>query len=298
MRHDTRAASSNPAALAARIVADAERARTPAVPGYELGTVIGTGGFGVVHRARDLRSDRLVALKVLAPHTAGDPLLRRRFQHEIEVQRRLGHPNVVRLYEHGTVGGAMWMAMEFCDRGSLADHAEAAGNRLDPAEATRLLLDVVAGLSAAHAAGYVHGDLKPHNVLLTGPEPIAKVGDFGLVRSVAGTSRTEATKAEGPRLGSWPYTAPEQLHGDPLPNPAADVWSAAATFYTVLAGVPPRAPVVAGGADPPDPVPIRDRRPDLPGPIAEVIDRSLATRVPERYEDARALQAALREVTQ
>jgi serine/threonine protein kinase len=299
--HDTRAASSDPQSLVARILAEADAEhRLPHTPSYERQAMLGAGGFGAVHLARHRMTGRLVALKVLLPRVAVDQGMRERFRREIQVQARLIHPNVVELLEHGETAGAFWFTMEYCQGSSLARHLQARGGRLRLGEAVPLLLDALAGLAGAHERGYVHRDVKPHNILLARPPGgrgwTAKIGDFGLARSFVETGLSGATAADR-EAGSWPYMPPEQLEDFADARPSVDVWSVAATFYELLAGVTPRG--ACGGADQlaavleRRPVPVRVRVPDLPLPVAEVIDRALDIDVTRRYQDAGELRRAL-----
>lgn len=303
--YDTRAAFSRPERLAARVRADGARL-VPRIPGYDLLDHLGTGGFGAVYLARQRSTGRQVAVKVLLPRIAAEPGVRDRFRREIEVHARLAHPNVVESYENGAVDELAWFAMEYCDRGSLSSYVRAHGGRLDW-EQTYALMDATShGLAAAHEHGFVHRDVKPHNVLLVGrsPYPLAKLGDFGLARSVAEPSAADpvgawATAATG-HAGSWPYLPREQVLDFAAVGPATDVWSVAATFYQVLTGTPPRP--VEPGQDPIAAVltneafPIRSRMPELPPSIAAVFDRALATEPDRRYVDAGEFRQALQAV--
>ena len=219
------------------------------------------------------------------------------------MQAGLAHPNVAALYEHGAAGGAFWFSMEYCAGGSLARHVADRGGRLDLAGAAPLMLGALAGLAAAHRRGYVHRDVKPHNILLARAPGragwTAKISDFGLARSAGQGDRpglVGMSATEG-QAGSWPYLPREQLLDVRDVRPATDVWSMAATFYEVLAGAPPRD--VGAARDPvaavleTRPAPVRTRVPELPGPVAEVIDRALAVDVTRRYRDAGELRAAL-----
>ena len=174
----------------------------PEVPGYTVEAVLGCGGMGVVFRARHLRLDRVVALKMALAGTYAGPLERERFQREAEAVARLRHPNVVQVYDVGDAGGRPYFTMEFVDGGSLAQ--KLAGAPLPAHQATQLVAILTGAVQAAHQAGIVHRDLKPGNVLLTA-DGNPKISDFGLARKLGsepGLTRT------GLALGTPSYMAP------------------------------------------------------------------------------------------
>jgi tRNA A-37 threonylcarbamoyl transferase component Bud32 len=205
----------------------------PDVPGYEIQEELGRGGMGVVYKARQVKADRLVALKmILAGEHAGEGEVAR-FRIEAEAVARLSHPNIVQVYEVGEHEGRPFFSMEYCPGGSLERHL--GGTPLPPPEAARLVQALAGAVQHAHAAGVVHRDLKPANVLLAeGGTP--KVADFGLAKRLDEAGQT----ATGAVLGSLPYLAPEQASGwSKEAGPAADVYALGAILYECLTGQPP-----------------------------------------------------------
>ncbi len=208
--------------------------RGPAeVPGYEILEELGRGGMGVVYKARHLRLNRLVALKmILAGGHAGQPE-RDRLRAEAEAIARLHHVGVVQVYEAGECDGLPFVALELCPGGSL-DRLLAAGP-LPPRDAARLVEGVARGVQAAHEAQVVHRDLKPANVLI-GADGSPKVTDFGLAKCLDGAGQT----GSGALLGTPSYMAPEQAEGrGKQAGPAADVYALGAILYECLTGRPP-----------------------------------------------------------
>ncbi len=274
-------------------------AAVPRVPGYDTGHLLGKGGMGTVYLARRIGDGREVALKVMRPETTLDPDARASFLREIEVTSRLRHPNIVTLFEHGTVGEAFFFAMEYCAGGSLADVLRRLPGPLAPAVAVGLALALLDGLADAHGRGFVHRDIKPENVLLA-DDTLAtpKLADFGLAKSFeqAGLSGLTATGI----IAGTPYLMPrEQLTSFRLLRPASDVWSLGATLYHMLTRAYPRD--FRPGADPLQVVlegrvvPVRARAPGLPERLAAVVDRAVSDDLAVRYGDAAALRDALRE---
>src|SRR5688572_7010896 len=174
----------NPHPLLVRLVARLPRPDAPArvIAGHTIERLLDRGGFGAVYLAREPDTNEEVALKVMLAHAAVDESSRRRFAREIDTMRAVRHTNIVALRRGGSVGDFFFYTMEYCPGGSLADRLRQRGGVLSLAEAAPIMLDVLAGLSAAHAAGFVHRDVKPGNLLLTGAGPAAtcKLGDLGL----------------------------------------------------------------------------------------------------------------------
>ena len=211
-----------------------KEAPLPEVPGYAVEAVLGHGGMGVVFRARHLRLDRVVALKMALAGAYAGPLERERFQREAEAVARLRHPNVVQVYDVGDAGGRPYFTMEFVEGGSLAQ--KLAGAPQPAHQATQLLATLSGAVQAAHQAGIVHRDLKPSNVLLTA-DGNPKISDFGLARKLGGEPGLTRT---GLALGTPSYMAPEQARGNPdAVSPAIDVYALGAILYELLTGRPP-----------------------------------------------------------
>jgi eukaryotic-like serine/threonine-protein kinase len=201
---------------------------------YELVRPLGRGAMAVVDLARDVELDRRVAVKRLAEHLARDGDLRARFLREARLAARLAHPNVVRIFDVGEDGGTPFIAMEYVDGETLADLLARRG-ALPADEAAGLGVQLCRGLASAHAAGLVHRDVKPQNLLL-GRDGVLKLGDFGVARGADATRLTQA----GTVLGTAAYLAPEQARGEEV-TAAADVYAAGTVLYELLTGAPPRA---------------------------------------------------------
>jgi len=248
-----------PLLAAIPIAGPAAQTNRPQVPGYEILGELGRGGMGVVYKARQLRLNRLVALKmILAGSHAGDADLQR-FRTEAEAIARLQHPGIVQVYEVGEHQGKPFFSLEFCSGGSL--EKSVAGNPMPPRAAASLVAVLARAVEHAHQHGIIHRDLKPANVLLTGardegrgarenegasissplaphPSPlIPKITDFGLAKKLDvedGQTRTGAV------MGTPSYMAPEQALGNNKEvGPATDIYALGAILYELLTGRPP-----------------------------------------------------------
>jgi hypothetical protein len=229
------------------------------VPGYEVLAEVGRGGMGVVYKARQLRPDRIVALKMLLAGRHAGQQERARFLNEAEAVARLQHPHIVALYEAGQHGDLPYFTLEFVAGGSMADLLR--GKPLPPGDAARLVEQVARATNYAHERGIFHRDLKPGNILLVvsdqpsavspdrdllRPElkadrwwltAIPKITDFGLARNMA---VNPALTPAGAVLGTPSYMAPEQAKGVPQQvGAAADVYALGAILYECLTGRPP-----------------------------------------------------------
>ena len=204
---------------------------------YRLDALIGSGGFATVFRARDLRLERDVAVKVLLANHATDPVTAARFDREARVLAAVGHPNVVAVHDvhpgDPETGEEPFLVMELCDGGSLADRLAASVNgAIQPDELVPILVDVAAGLAPLHAIGIVHRDLKPSNILLS--DGRARIADLGIA-----TGGPSELTAVGTTIGTLVYLAPEQLAGEPA-SPASDVHALGVVAFLGLTGTPPR----------------------------------------------------------
>jgi len=206
---------------------------------YRVDAPLGVGGMASVYRARDLRLERDVAVKVLLPNLAADPVLAKRFDREARALAAAAHPNVVSVFDvepgDPETGREPFYVMELCDGGSLADRLSASG-RLEPRELASTVAAVAGGLAELHRRGLVHRDVKPHNILFSGGR--AKLADFGVATSGAATDMTALT-AVGTTMGTLAYLAPELLAGAPA-TPASDVYALGVVAFQGLTGRLPR----------------------------------------------------------
>ena len=206
----------------------------PQIPGYEVEALLGRGGMGLVYKARHLRLNRLVALKMLVTGAYAGPHERARFQREAEAAASLHHANIVQVHDVGDHQGWPYFTMELLEGGSLAQAL--AGTPQPARQAAALVVTLAEAVQVAHRAGIVHRDLKPANILLTA-EGTPKVADFGLARHFDGEP---ALTLSGTRMGTPSYMAPEQVIGKAgTIGPAADIYALGAILYEVLTGRPP-----------------------------------------------------------
>jgi tetratricopeptide (TPR) repeat protein len=211
-----------------------EGAALPQIPGYEVEALLGRGGMGVVFRARHLRLNRVVALKMALAGAYAGPHERERFQREAEAVAGLRHPSVVQIHDVGDSDGRPYFTMEFVEGGSLAQ--KLAGTPQPARQAAALLAILAGAVQAAHQNGIVHRDLKPANVLLSA-DGAPKISDFGLARRLDGEAGITRT---GTAVGTPSYMAPEQAGGKTRTlGPAVDVYALGAILYELLTGRPP-----------------------------------------------------------
>jgi serine/threonine protein kinase len=202
---------------------------------YELLNVLGTGGMGTVHRARDRATGELVAVKLLPPARVAEPVLLRRFEQECEAAMRLRHPHIVRGLRFGLHDGRPFLAMELIE-GHTLNHLVSEGGPLPEAEAIRLAGQVADALDLAHRNRLVHRDVKPDNILVT-RDGQAKLTDLGLVKNLeqADLSLTRS----GTWLGTVAFMAPEQFGDARHVDARCDVYGLAATLFFALSGTEP-----------------------------------------------------------
>lgn len=266
------------------------------VAGYHLEARIGAGGMAVVFRARDQRLGRTVALKILAPTLAGDGEFRERFIRESRAAAAVDHPHIIPVYGAGEADGILYLAMRYVSGGDLRSLMHREGPL--PAERAAFLLSPVASaLDAAHAAGLVHRDVKPANVLIDmspGRPDHPYLSDFGLAKGAASAAGLTGT---GQFLGTADYAAPEQISGG-RPHVQTDQYALACVAFTMLTGVLPFArdePMAVLWAHLNDPPPSATaRRFDLSPAVDQVLGRALAKNPVARYASCGAFADALR----
>jgi TolB-like protein len=265
-----------------------------AIGHYRVEGRLGAGGMGVVYRAVDVRLNRPVAIKFLSADLL-DAAARERFQREAQMASALNHPHILTVHDVGEHAGRQYLVTELVDGGTLADWAESVHGRRDWRRIVELLVGVGDGLAAAHAAGILHRDVKPANVLVS-KSGHAKLADFGLAKSVDdGAPRTSHTAA-GVAIGTVAYMSPEQAAGRRL-DARSDVFAFGALLYELLEG---RAPF-SGRNDleimqsilHSAPRPLSD---DLPEALRTLVDKSLEKDPAERYQTMRDLVVDLRRV--
>ena len=278
------------------------------IPGYTLIRQLGRGGMGVVHLARHEPTGQAVALKLIVPEVAAARSAVDRFSREVSVLRKLKHPHIVELFEHGVSRGRIWFAMEYVAGPNLDELTRRHSGPYPVGRACRVALQVLRALDHAHALGIVHRDVKPENILI-GPGPegmdrhraprVAKLSDFGLAKSYRGLGLSGGLTFSGELRGTLPFLPPEQVTDFRSVLPSGDLYALAATLYHLLAGRPPRELPEDGGElmralleEPP--IPLRRFRPDAPEGLEEILRISLARDPADRFPTARAFRHALK----
>ena len=270
----------------------ASRPRADALAGgrYELHERIGAGAMGVVYRARDTRLERDVALKFLPESMDSDSDAVARFLQESRAAAALNHPNIATLHAIEDDGGRSFLVMELVAGETLAHRLTRDGS-LEAEEAAAIATQIAAGLSAAHAKGIVHRDIKPTNVMIT-PDGLVKIMDFGIAKLPGGPAMTRA----GSTLGSAAYMSPEQVRGEEVDG-RSDIWALGVVLYEMLSGHLPfdgdNDHTVLHGVLNVDPEPIGGVRPELPGELASLVMRALEKDPGKRPASAAELRAAL-----
>src|SRR4051794_27197362 len=262
---------------------------------YEVLSPVGSGGMGEVYRARDLRLDREVAIKVMAEHVAADPEMRRRFETEAKAVAALSHPGILSIYELIMVEGIPVAVMELLEGETLRQRLSRGA--IEWREAIRIGSAVADGLAAAHAKGVVHRDLKPDNVFLTSAG-LVKILDFGLaLQRLDGMPPTVAQTAQGVILGTFGYMSPEQVLGERVDG-RSDVFAAGCVLYEMLTGRP-----LFTGATPQEIIAgvmhdrggeIGDLDPSAPAELRAIVARAIVRDPDRRFQSAQDLGMALR----
>jgi serine/threonine-protein kinase len=262
---------------------------------YSIEGEIGRGGMGVVYRARDEQLKRRVAVKVLPPELAFQQDIRERFKREAQTAGGLLHPHIVPIYSVGEGLGLVYFVMGYVDGESVAGRVKRKGP-LPVEEARRIMKESADALSAAHAVGIVHRDIKPDNILLEGTRGRVMVTDFGIAKALSQTSGATLTGA-GVAIGTPSFMSPEQAAGEKEIDGRSDLYSLGIVTYQMLSGeLPFSAPTVAGilMKQITEPAPdLRERRPDVPEDLALAVARCLEKDPENRWPTADALRRAL-----
>ena len=286
------------------------------IGGYLLLEEVGIGGMGIVYRVWHPDTGRVAALKQLLKPLQAPPDKRQRFRREVALLQQLTHPGVTRLFEAGEDDNLPFFVSEFVPDGHLGQFVSDKGEPLlSPEAVARLMADMLVGISAVHEQGIVHRDLKPENVLLRSVDGslVPKVADFGLSRSYEVHGGTITVK--GQFGGTLAYLPPEQINDFKDSRPPVDVYSAGVCSYYLMTGLYPLdfptpwqvqrlSSLMEGGPMPRNPhnmaltstrKPIRERRPDLPGKLAAVVDHAVARDADRRIQSAEQFRGDLLE---
>lgn len=275
--------------------------RPQPVPGYEMIKLLGRGGMGCVMLARDEKTGRSVAIKTLLPEVAVADQSLKRFMREVEVARALDHPNIVHFIESGTNNGAVYLVTEYVEGKDAARLADAQGGRLPFAQAINIVNQALDALAYAHGKGYIHRDIKESNILVSGDATayVAKLTDFGLAKSFTQSGMSGITMA-GDMAGTFAYMPPEQIRDFRNVRPTSDIYAIGMTAYSLLAGdialdmgpnhdVAGTVRAIFEGKI----IPLRQRAPEVPQRVAEVIERALEKDPANRWQSAGAMRNAL-----
>ncbi len=269
---------------------------------YEIVSALGAGGMGEMYKATDTRLNRTVAIKVLPPDLASDPVGRKRFEREAKTISSLNHPHICTLHDIGHQDGIDFLVMEHLEGETLADRLKKGALPLD--QALGYAIEIADALNTAHRHGITHRDLKPGNIFLTTSG--AKLIDFGLAKlrqpKVAGEDATTLTgplTAPGTIMGTLPYMAPEQLEGQEA-DVRSDIWAFGCVLYEMvtgrraIGGKSQTSVIVAIVEQEPPPMPSVE--PMTPAGLDYVVTTCLAKAPDDRWQTARDLLRELRRV--
>ena len=287
------------------------------VDGYDKVALLGKGGMGEVWKVRERKTGKLLALKTMLPQVAADERGKKMFLREAALCEQLNHRNVVKTYQTGCANGVFYILMDLCEGGSAQDLMEKNRGRLSLNMATYIILQALTGLDYVHnldvsveirkrgfwsagtknveAHGLVHRDFKPGNIFLSdrSDHPVAKVADFGMAKAFETAGMTDMTSS-GQASGTVAFMPRQQALDYRFSKPEVDVWAAAASYYYMLTGMPPKnlkpQPLLWQSLVQESAVPIRQRNSSIPTGIASVIDRALVERPEIGYKSAAALR--------
>ncbi|HYW29857.1 MAG TPA: serine/threonine-protein kinase [Gemmatimonas sp.] len=264
---------------------------------YEVEQEIGRGGMGIVYRARDKRLKRHVAIKLLPPELSFRRDIRSRFLREAETAAQLSHPNIVPIYSVDDVGNLVFFVMACIEGDNLAVRLKKRGP-CPVDDVRRWLTEVGDALAYAHSRGVIHRDIKPDNILLDGIDGRALVTDFGIARAAMDSGEASRLTATGMAIGTPAYMSPEQASGDRDLDARSDLYSLGIVAYQMLVGEPP----FVGNTTPAllvkhlaeAPVPVAERRADVPPDLSAIVMRLLEKSPDQRFQTGGELVQALR----
>lgn len=275
------------------------------IPGYEMMRVLGQGGMGSVMLARSVSTGGVVAIKTLLPEVAVSEQSLKRFMREIEVAASLNHPNIVKYIEHGTHNGIVYLVTEFINGLDASKMVKQRGGRLHFQEVFKIIEQTLAALDYAHKLGFVHRDIKEQNILVYGnfPNYISKLTDFGLAKSYKSAGMSGVTMV-GDVAGTIAYMPPEQIRDFKDVQPPSDIYACGMTAYSLLTGthaldLSPKAGIadtVKAIFEKPI-IPIQVRLNEIPTPLAQIIEKSLAKEPAHRWRTAGEMREALLKIS-
>lgn len=308
--------------ILAAILGDALERQEPSggaspVEGYDKVALLGKGGMGEVWKVRERSTGKILALKTMLPQVAADEKGKKMFLREAALCEQLNHKNVVKTYQTGCANDVFYILMDLCQGGSAQDLMERNRGRLSMNMATYIILQALTGLDYVHnldvsveirkkglwsggtrkveAHGLVHRDFKPGNIFLSdrSDHPVAMVADFGMAKAFETAGMTDMTSA-GQASGTVAFMPRQQALDYRFSKPEVDVWAAAASYYYMLTGMPPKnlkpQPFLWQSLVQESAVPIRQRNSSIPAKIAAVIDRALVEKPEIGYKTAAALR--------
>jgi len=255
----------------------------PKVPGFELLELIGKGGMGRVYRARQIKLNRMVAIKLLPAMEEQDPSMQERFTREAQAMAALNHSHIVGIYDFGVAEGQFYIVMEYVDGPSL--HALIQAGGVPPDQTLSMIQQICDGLQFAHDQGLIHRDIKPANILLDRSGTV-KITDFGLARFRDPNSELFTLTLSNQCLGTPEYMAPEQLTSSHTVDQRADVYSLGVVFYQLLTGKRP-----VGKFPPPSELAEVDARLD------EVVLKAMATKPERRYRQVSEIKSRVSQIS-
>jgi CheY-like chemotaxis protein len=263
---------------------------------YTILGVLGRGGMGVVYEAENMLLGRRAALKLLHPQACSiDTAAEQRFRSEARAAARIEHPNVVGVYDVGKWDNRMYIAMQLV-RGRSGQKLINEQGALPYGEATRIIVDALRGLRAAHEKGVVHRDLKPDNLMIC-EDGTVKLTDFGLAKMAGAAPGTEALTQTGVLMGTPNYMSPEQVRSKPA-DVRSDIYSMGCTYYALLTGQHPYShlelwfDVLTAHCTEPEPDPCKKLE-DIPPICGDIVRKATAKSAEARYQTADEMLAAL-----